>query len=117
VALFEPTVIPGLDRALIEIVIAFAAIVCGILAVTIGSTVGAIRAIRRRRSRKGSRSAIALALVAAIITLAWLLYWMADNIYHRHNPLDALFAINLGLWVLPCGWLLAAWRAHRSALH
>ena len=111
----EPTVVPGLDRALLEIVIALAAIVCGMLAVTISSIVGIVRAIRRRRTRKRSRGAIALALMAAMISMAWLLYWTVDNIYHRHNPLDALLAINLGLCVLPFCWLFTALRAHTSA--
>lgn len=116
-ALFEPTVIPGLDRALLEIVISFAAIGCGILALTISSIVGVVRAVRRRRNGIRSRSAIALALMAALASTTWLLYWTADNIFHRQNPLDALFVINLVLCGLPFGWLLTALRAHKSETH
>ena len=116
-ALFEPNVIPGMDRALLEILITFIAIVCAILVLTISSIIGVIRATRRRRRREPSKGAIASALIAAMASATWLLYWTADNIYQRHNPFDGLLAINLALCVLPFWWLLAALRAHTSSTH
>ena len=113
----EPNVIPGLDRALLEILITLGAIACAILVLTIASIVGVIRANRRRRRREHSSSAIALAIVATTVSTTWLLYWTADNIYHRHNPFDGLLAINLAICVLPFWWLLAALRARASATH
>ena len=113
----EPNVIPGLDRALLEILITFGLIAAAILILTIASIVGVIRAHRRRRRRQHSLSAIALALLAAGLSTAWLLYWTADNIYQRRNPFDGLLAINLALCVLPFWWLLAALRARTSSVH
>jgi undecaprenyl pyrophosphate phosphatase UppP len=111
----EPNVIPGLDRAVLEILITLGAIACAILVLMIASIVGVIRANRRRRRREHSRSAIGLAIVATTVSTTWLLYWTAENIYHRHNPFDGLLAINLVLCVLPFWWLLAALRARASA--
>jgi len=117
VALFEPNVVPGLDRAIVEMLITFTAIISAILVLTLSSIVGIFRAIRRRRRGQQSRSAIALALMAALASTTWLFYWTADNIYRRHNPLDGLLAINLALCVLPFSWLLAALRANTSSSH
>ena len=113
----EPNVIPGLDRALFEILITLGFIAGAILVLTIASIVGVIRANRRRRRREHSLSAIALALIAAVLSATWLLYWTADNIYYRRNPFDGLLAINLALCVLPFWWLLAALRARTSSTH
>jgi hypothetical protein len=106
---------PGLDRAVVEILFTFTAIITAILVLTLSSVVGIFRAIRRRRRGRRSRSAIALALMAALTSSIWLLFWTAHNIYHRDNPIDGLLAINLALCVLPFSWLLAALRAHTSS--
>jgi len=108
----EPTTIPGLDRALLELLITFSVIVGLGLMITISSIVGVIRAVRRRRRGGDSVSAVALAGVATAITSCWLLYWVGDNIQQKSNPLDALLAINLLICVPPLSWLSAAIHAN-----
>jgi len=115
IAVFEPTVVPGLDRAIFELALVFVVAVGLLLLLTIASIVGIIRGIRRRRRRAHSRAAVAGAMLASSITTLWLLYWVGDNLYHRMNPLDGLLAINLLLCVLPFAWLVTAIRANRSA--
>jgi hypothetical protein len=115
IALFEPTVIPGLDRTIIELVLIFTAVAGAMLLLTVSSIIGIVRGIRRRKRGLHSRSAIALALTASAIAALWLLYWVADGLYHRTNPLDGLLAINLSFCVLPFFWLVTAIRANKSA--
>src|SRR5262252_2804153 len=112
--LLEPTVIPGLDRALLQLFGILAAIGLAILAVTLSSIVGMVRAARRRRRGLQSRAAVLLALTAVMMSTGWLLYWVGDNIFHHTNPLDGLFVINLTLCVLPCSWLITAIRANST---
>src|SRR5262245_41764354 len=114
--LLEPTVIPGLDRALLELLLISSVVGAAILILTMSSIVGMIRAIRRRRRGSHSKGAVALALIAVLITTMWLLYWVTDNILHRSNPLDGLLVINLILCVLPFAWLFSAIRANSSAV-
>ena len=109
--LLEPTVIPGLDRALLELFLIFSAIGVAILILTISSIVGTVRAVRRRRCGSRSNSAVLLALTAVVISTSWLLYWVGDNIVHHTNPFDGLF-INLMLCVLPFSWFISAMRAN-----
>ncbi|HJZ79731.1 MAG TPA: hypothetical protein VKD91_05280 [Pyrinomonadaceae bacterium] len=113
--LLEPTVIPGLDRAILELLLISTAIVGAVLLLTIGSIVGIFRARRRRKRGGHSKAAVGLAAFAASISALWLSYWVGDNIYHHANPLDGLLAINLGLCVLPVFWLVTAIRANTSA--
>ena len=115
-SLLEPKVIPGLDRALLEILMVFATIIGAVLSLTISSIVGIVRAKRRRRRGEHSKTAVALALMAALITTVWLLYWTGDNLYQHHNPIDGLLAINLAICVLPFCWLIAAIRSQTSSL-
>jgi hypothetical protein len=115
IALFEPTVIPGLDRAILELAFVFTAVAVAMLVLTVSSIIGIVRGIRRRRRGLHSRSAIALALTASSIAALWLLYWVADGLYHRTNPWDGLLAINLSLCLLPFFWLVTAIRANKSA--
>ena len=112
--LLEPFVIPGLGKALLELLIIFSVIVASGLVVTISAIVGIIRAVRRRRRAGHSVSAVVLASIAAAITTFWLLYWVSDDIYHRSNPIDALLAINLAVCVLPLFWLIAAIHANSA---
>ena len=106
--LLEPFVIPGLDKALLELLIIFGVIVASGLIVTASSIAGIIRGLRRRRRSGQSVSAVVLAIVATAITTCWLLYWVGDDIYHRSNPIDALFVINLLICVPPWSWLSVA---------
>jgi hypothetical protein len=86
--LLEPTVIPGFGRALVELALVFVAVAGLMLLLTVSSIVGIIRGLRRHKRGLHSRAAIAWALIASSITSLWLLYWVADNLYHRLNPLD-----------------------------
>jgi len=108
----EPTVIPGLERAILELTLIFVGVGGLMLLLMVSSIIGIVRGIRRRRRGINSPAAIASAIVASSISTLWLLYWVGDNIYHRVNPLDGLLAINLVLCVLPFGWLIAAIRAN-----
>jgi vacuolar-type H+-ATPase subunit I/STV1 len=110
----EPNVIPGLDRALLELFLIFGAVLGLGLLITVGSVVGLIRAVRRRKRGEKSLPAILLALIANGITLLWLCYWIGVDIYNRSNPINALLAINASLCLLPLTWLVAAIRANRS---
>jgi hypothetical protein len=111
-SLIEPTTIPGLDKALLELLIIFSVIAASGLIVTASSIAGIIRALRRRRRSGQSISAVVLAVVATAITTGWLLYWVGDDIYHRSNPIDALLLINLLICVPPWSWLSVAIHAN-----
>jgi len=111
----EPTVIPGLDRALLELALIFGAVGGAILILTISSIVGIVRAVRRRRRGSRSRAAVTLALTAFMITTIWLLYWAGNNIRHNASPFDGLLVINLILCILPFVWLISAICANRFA--
>ena len=115
-SLLEPTVVPGLDRALLEILIIFATVIGAVLFLSVGSIVGIVRAMRRRRRGEHSVAAVVCALVAVIMAAIWLCYWTGDNLSQRHNPIDGLLAINLSICVLPLWWLIAAIRAQTSSL-
>jgi len=110
--LLEPTVVPGLDKALLELLIVFGVIVGAGLVITISSIVGVIRAVRRRRRGGHSVAAVVLAAIANAITASWLLYWVSDDIYHKSNPINGLLAINFAVCVLPLSWLIASIRAN-----
>jgi hypothetical protein len=111
----EPTVIPGLERAILELALIVVCVGGFMLLLTVSSIIGIVRGIRRRRRGTNSRAAIAAAIVACSISALWLLYWVGDNIYHRVNPLDGLLVINLVLCILTFSWLVAAIRANTSA--
>ena len=110
----EPTVIPGLDKALLELFVICSVVIVTGLVVTISSIVGVVRAFRRRRRGRRSVSAVALAAFANAIAAAWLIYWVAYDIHDRSNPINGLFAINLAIWLLPLSWLIASIRANRA---
>ena len=112
--LLEPNVVPGLDRALLELLLSFGAVLGSGLLITVSSIVGLVRAIRRRRRSERSSVAIVLALMATAIPLLWLCYWVGVDIYNRSNPINGLFAINAALCVLPLTWLVSAIRANRA---
>jgi hypothetical protein len=112
--LLEPNVVPGLDRALLELFLIFGAVLGLGFLITVGSVVGLIRAVRRRKRGEKSSPAILLALLASGITLLWLCYWIGVDIYNRSNPINALLAINASLCLPPLTWLVAAIRANRS---
>jgi len=114
VGLLEPNIVPGLDKALLELFVIFSVVIGIGLMVTISSIVGVIRAIRRRRRGGRSVSAVALAAFANAIAAAWLIYWVAYDIHDRSNPINGLFAINLAIWLLPLSWLIASIRANRA---
>ena len=111
--LLEPNVVPGLDRALLELLLSFGAVLGSGLLITVSSIVGLVRAIRRRRRSERSSVAIVLALIAITIPSLWLGYWVGVDIYNRSNPINGLFAINAALCVLPLTWLVSAIRANR----
>ena len=113
-ALLEPTVVPGLDKALLELFVIFSVVIVTGLAVTISSIVGVIRAIRRRRRGGRSVAAVVLAAFANAIAAAWLLYWLAYDIHDRSNPINGLLAINFAICLLPLSWLIASIRANRA---
>ena len=112
-AVLEPNVVPGLDRALVELLLIFGAVLVLGLLITGGSIVGLVRAVRRRRRGEKSSAAIVLAVVANATTSLWLCYWVGVDVYNRANPINALLAINAALWVLPLMWLVTAIRANR----
>jgi hypothetical protein len=112
--LMEPTVIPGLDKALLQLFAIFSVVIATGSVVTLSSIVGLVRAIRRRRRGGRSVSAVALAAFANAIAAAWLLYWLIYDIHDRSNPINGLFAINLAIWLLPLSWLIASIRANRA---
>jgi len=110
--LLEPSVVPGLDKALLGLLIIFSAIVASSIAVTISSIVGIVRAVRRRGRGGHSAAAVVLAASATAITSGWLLYWVGDDIYHQSSPIDGLLAINVAGCLLPFSWLIAAIHAN-----
>ena len=112
--LLEPYRIPGFDRLLAQLILIAAAIIFWIVTVTVASIVGIVRAVRRRRRRGHSTSAIILAGVTVATVTMWLLYFVADNLIHRANPFDSMFAMNLGLSLLPVAWLMLAIRANAA---
>jgi hypothetical protein len=112
VALLEPFVIPGLDKALLELLLVFGVIIVTGLVLTLGSIAGLVRAVRRRRRGGKSSAAIGLAVMATTIASLWLCYWFAADVYERSNPINALFAVNAALCVLPLIWLIAAIRVN-----
>ena len=112
--LFEPTRVPGLDRALLELLLIFGILGGLVLVVTISSIVGIIRARRRRRRGGYSVAAVVLAALANLIATAWLLYWLVYDIRDRSNPINGLLAINIVISLLPFWWLIASIRANRE---
>jgi hypothetical protein len=108
----EPKAIPGLDKALLELLILFGAVISGLLAVSVSSIVGVIRAVRRRRKGGYSVAAVVLSAIATAISSCWLLHWVGDDFRHRSNPFDGLLAVNLMVCLLPVSWLIAAIRAN-----
>src|SRR4030095_12005190 len=112
--LFEPNFIPGLDRALLELLLIFGAVLGLGLLITVASIVGLVRAVRRRRRGEKSSAATMPALIANAITSLWLCYWLAADFYNHSNPINVLFAINAALCVLPLAWLIAAIRTNRA---
>ena len=113
-SLLEPTVVPGLDKALLKLFAIFSVIIVTALVVTISSLVGVIRAIRRRRRGGRSATAVVFAAFASAIAAAWLLYWLTCDIHDRSNPLNGLLAINFAICLLPWSWLIASIRANRA---
>jgi uncharacterized membrane protein YhiD involved in acid resistance len=112
--LLEPFTVPGLDKALLELLITAGVILATGVAVTVGSIIGLIRALRRQRRGDRSLAAVVMAATAFVITLAWLLYWVRNDLHDKGNPVNAMFAINAALCVLPLTWLVAAIRANRA---
>jgi len=112
--LLEPNVVPGLDRALVELLLISSAVVGLGLLITACSIVGLVRAIRRRRRGEESLRAMVLAVIANAITSLWLCYWVGVDIHNRSNPINALFVINATFCILPLTWLVAAIRANRA---
>jgi hypothetical protein len=110
--LLEPTTVPGLDRALLQLLLIFGAVAAAGLAVTVGSIIGIVRAVRRRRRGCHSTSAVVLAAIGNAVATSWLLYWVVDDLRNRSNPFNGLFAINLAFLILPLSWLRAAFRAN-----
>jgi hypothetical protein len=108
----EPNVIPGLDKAILELLLVVCAVVGSALLITVVSVAGLIRAVRRRRRGGHSRPAVALAFIALAITVLWLGYWIAVDIHNRAHPISALLAINVTLCVFPLMWLVAALNAN-----
>jgi hypothetical protein len=118
-SLLEPKAIPGLDKALLELIILFGAVISGLLIVSVSSIAGIIRARRRRRTGGYSVAAVVLSAIATAISSCWLLYWVGDDLRHRSNPFGGLLVINLMVCLLPVSWLIAAIRAnthHRRLL-
>ena len=113
-ALLEPNVVPGLDKALLQLFAIFGVVLVTGLVVTISSIAGVIRAIRRRRRGGYSLAAVVLAALANAIAAAWLLYWLASDLQARSNPINGLLAINLAICLLPLSWLIASIRANRA---
>jgi hypothetical protein len=112
--LLEPFTVPGLDKALLELLITAGVILATGVAVTVGSIIGLIRALRRRRRGDRSLAAVVMAATAIVITLAWLLFWVRNDLHDKGNPVNAMFAINAAFCVLPLTWLVAAIRANRA---
>jgi len=110
--LLEPTVVPGLDKALLELVAIFSVVALTGFVVTVSSIVGIIRAVRRRRRGERSLRALVLAVIGSAIASSWLCYWVGIEISTRSNPINALFGINVVLCVLPLTWLFTAIRAN-----
>jgi len=118
-SLLEPKAIPALDRALLELLVLFGAVISGLLVVSVSSIVGIVRAVRRRRRNGYSVAAVVLSAIASAISSCWLLYWVQDAFRHGSNPFDGLLAMNLMLCLLPVSWLISAIRAntyHRRSL-
>ena len=113
-ALLEPNVVAGLDKALLQLFAIFAVVLVTGLVVTISSIVGVIRAIRRRRRGGYTATAVVLAALANALAAAWLLYWLAYDLQARSNPINGLLAINLAICLLPLSWLIASIRANRA---
>lgn len=112
--LLEPNVVPGLDRALLELLLIFIVVVGTGLLTTVTSIVGLVRAVRRHRRGGHSRLAVVLAALALAITSSWMGYWMAADIHNQANPLNPLLAINAAICLLPLSWLVTAIRANRA---
>jgi hypothetical protein len=113
-ALLEPTVVPGLDKALLELFAIITLIAFIGLVVTVSSIVGIIRAVRRRRRGERSLQALVLAVIVSAIAWSWLLYWVGIELSNRSNPINALLAINAALGALPLIWLFTSIRANRT---
>ena len=107
-ALLAPFVIPGFDRVVLKLLIIVGVILVAGVVVTISSIVGVIRAVLRLRRSGHSVAAVVLAVIANVMTVAWLLYWVADDIHHNENPINVLLAINFAIALLPLSWLVAA---------
>jgi hypothetical protein len=115
VGLFEPPlVVPGLDKALLELLILLGVILGSVVLVTVSSVVGLIRAVRRRRRGGRSKAAVVLAAIATAIAASWLVYWTGDAIRHRSNPINGFLTINFAICVPPLSWLIAAIRANAA---
>jgi hypothetical protein len=109
-----PTVIPGLDKALLQFFILACGVIGSAMLVTISSIAGLIRATRRRRRGGYSLAAVVLAALANALALVWLLYWLAYDLQARSNPINGLLAINLAICLLALSWLIASIRANRA---
>jgi hypothetical protein len=112
-AILEPFTVPGLDKALLELLITLSSILITGVVVIIGSIIGLIRAVRRRRRGDRSATAVVMATTANVIALVWLLYWVRYDLHDKANPLNPLFAINAAFCLLPLSWLVAAIRTWR----
>jgi len=108
----EPNVIPGLDKAILELLLVVCAVVGSALLITVASVAGLLRAVRRRRRGGHSRPAVALAFIALAIMASWMGYWIVWDLHNRTNPINPLLAINVTLCVLPLMWLVAALNAN-----
>ena len=108
----EPNAIPGLERALLELMALFGLAAAGLLTLIFSSIVGIVRAVRRCRRGGYSLSAVVLGAIAMTISSSWLLYWVVDDVHHGSNPLNGLLLINFLVGLLPASWLMAAIRAN-----
>jgi hypothetical protein len=114
VALLEPTNVPGVDKALLELFAFFTVVIVLDLVLMVGSIVRVIRAVRRWRRGGRSVGAVGLAALATAIAAAWLLYWIAYDLRDHSSPINGLLAINFAICLPPLTWLVAAMRANRS---
>ena len=116
-ALLEPTSVPGLDKALLELFAFLSVVIATDLVLTVGSIVGVIRAVRRRRRGGRSGGAVVLAALATAIAAAWLLYWIIYDLRDHSTPINGLLVINFAICLPPLTWLVAAMRANRAQRH